>query len=333
MVQVNRGLRSLEHSPFGGNAVSRLTVWPIVAINFGARPAQSHTASMPPTPQDLWSMWSWQPEVLLPLIIGTSLYLRGTRVAWMKAGTGRGVRVWQAASFLLGVLAMGAALIWPLDALGDSLFSAHMAQHIVLMGIAAPLLVLGKPAATIMRALPRGWQRSLALIGSSGTWRRVWAWMTTISAAAALQVLVFLFWHAPQAIAVSLRNDPVHWVMHGTIFGCALLFWAALVRRQKQSLGSGLVSLLVMFKVSLISGALLAFAPVAFYSSYGTRPMAWGFSLLEDQQLAGLLMMTVGSMMYAVAAIILLGVWLRGYDGTARRQHARVLTSHSGQPL
>ncbi|MBC7137568.1 MAG: cytochrome c oxidase assembly protein [Defluviimonas sp.] len=300
------------------------------AIALRATPLRAHADGAPPAPHELWSMWSWQPGVVLPLVVFAGLYARGAGLAWAKAGMGRGVRAWQAASFAGGILALIAALIWPLDALGDSLFAAHMAQHIVLMGVAAPLLVLGLPIPTMMRAMPRGCQRGLAAFASSAAWRHGWGRMAAIGVAAPLQVLVFLFWHAPAAIAVSLQDDLVHSVMHGSIVGCALLFWTALVRRQGGDPGLGILSLLITFKVSLISGALLAFAPVAFYTSYGTRPATWGLSLIEDQQLAGLLMMTVGSMMYVVAAIVLLGVWMRPFDGAARPRRALRAPGHAG---
>ena len=92
------------------------------------------------------------------------------------------------------------------------------------------------------------------------------------------------------------------------------------------ALGCGIVAVLLPFFEGSVwklgtmgwfaGGALLAFAPTAFYASYGARPAAWGFSLLEDQQLAGLLMMTAGAMMYLMAMVALVAVWFGKMEKT-----------------
>lgn len=233
---------------------------------------------------------------------------------------GRGVSTRRAAAFLFGFIGLLAALVWPLDAMGDSLFAAHMAQHIVLMGIAAPLLVLGLPGPIIIRALSRGWQRWIASIAASKAWRVGWTCLTATWVVASVQLAVFLFWHAPPAIALSLQSDIVHSAMHGSLLGAALLFWTAITRIHGNGLIVGTLALLLTFKSSLIIGALLVFSPRAFYASYATYGAAWGFSPLEDQQLAGLLMMSVGAMMYLVAAVILVAAWFGAMDKTRSSQ-------------
>ncbi|SFQ27281.1 cytochrome c oxidase assembly protein, partial [Tranquillimonas alkanivorans] len=277
---------------------------------FTGTPLRAHTDGQPLQPHDFWTTWSLQPSVVVPLAVAAAFYAAGVHHAWRKAGWGRGVRTRQAVSFFGGMLALVAALVWPLDALGESLFAAHMGQHIVLMGLAAPLLVLGHPLPTMIRAMPRRWQRAMASLAASVTWRRGWKFFAATSVATTLQLVALLFWHAPQAIALSLENEVVHSVMHGSLFACGLLFWTAVECVRGSGIGRALLALLVMFKFSLILGALLAFAPISFYSSYGERAEVWGLSLLEDQQLAGLLMMSVGSMMYVVAAVIVIAAWL-----------------------
>ena len=281
-----------------------------------APPLQAHTDGTPLAPHALWTAWSLQPSVILPVAIAVAVYTRGVHLAWKKAGRNRGVPVWRVCSFFLGIMGLIAALVWPLDALGENLFAAHMGQHIVLMGLAAPFLVLGLPIPTTMRALPRSWQRKLALLAASNSWRRSWSWATAISVATVLQLVVFLIWHIPSAIALSLNDGVVHSTMHASLFVSALLFWTAICQMRGQEFGAGMIALVITFKFSLIVGALLAFAPTAFYASYGARPAAWGFSLLEDQQLAGLLMMTAGAMMYLMAMVALVAVWFGKMEKT-----------------
>ncbi|MEO1961392.1 MAG: SDR family NAD(P)-dependent oxidoreductase [Paracoccus sp. (in: a-proteobacteria)] len=215
-----------------------------------------------------------------------------------------------------GIAALVAALVWPLDAWGESLFSAHMAQHITLMGLAAPLLVLGQPLATMTRALPRGWQRRLAALAGTAIWRRGHDLLTATGVATALMLGVFLFWHAPPALAVALDDDLVHAVMHGSIFAAALAFWTMIARVRDRGFGVRIVALFVCFKFSLILGALLTFSGRALYPVYGSRPDAWGLTPVEDQQLAGVLMMTAAAMMYLVAALVVAAAWFASMDRT-----------------
>lgn len=276
-----------------------------------ASSARAHPGGVPISPHDFWTAWSLQLTVLVPIALALLLYGRGLHLAWRRAGIGRGIAVWRAGLFAFGLLALCAGLVWPLDAMGESLFSAHMAQHIALMGISAPLLVLGLPVPTMIRSLPREWQRKLALASRWQPWRSFWVFVTRVDIATVLQLLVFTLWHIPAAIAVSLQNELVHSLMHGSMFITGLLFWSAILRRRSDEFGAAILALFVNFKFSLILGALLAFSPRAFYGSYSDRGLHWGVTLLEDQQLAGILMMVVQSMMYLLALVIWVAVLLR----------------------
>ena len=119
----------------------------------------AHSSGVAPEPGDVWTAWSLDPFVVVPIAAGAALYGLGLYRAWSRAGVGRAVTQAQVAAVACGTLALGASLIWPLDAMGDSLFVAHMAQHIVLMAVAAPLLVVGDPLPTALRVLPRRWRQ------------------------------------------------------------------------------------------------------------------------------------------------------------------------------
>jgi len=105
-----------------------------------------------------------------------------------------------------------------------------MAQHITLMGLAAPLLVMGQPLATMTRALPRRWQRWFGALAQAAAWRRANGLLNAPGVATALMLGVFLFWQAPRALAVALEDDFVHAIMHGSIFAAALPFWTMIAR-------------------------------------------------------------------------------------------------------
>ncbi|MFL5448051.1 MAG: cytochrome c oxidase assembly protein, partial [Gemmatimonadales bacterium] len=98
----------------------------------------------PLTPHVLWTAWSFEPAVVIGLALTGFLYLFGLRRLWHNAGSGHGVRYREALFFALGWAGLAVALISPLHQMGEALFSAHMAQHELLMVLAAPLLVLGR---------------------------------------------------------------------------------------------------------------------------------------------------------------------------------------------
>ncbi|HEX6432715.1 MAG TPA: cytochrome c oxidase assembly protein, partial [Gemmatimonadales bacterium] len=112
----------------------------------------------PLAPHDFWSAWSFEPAVVAAVILTAWLYLRGLRALWGTAGWGRGVQQWEAATFGAGWLLLVVGLVSPLHRLGEVLFSAHMAQHELLMAAAAPLLVLGRPIVAFLWAVPLHWR-------------------------------------------------------------------------------------------------------------------------------------------------------------------------------
>jgi putative membrane protein len=112
---------------------------------------RAHDVAAPATPQ---VGWTFEPWVVACLALSALLYGVGLARLWRKAGTGRALLRRRACCFFGGWLALVAALVSPLDALGSLLFSAHMLQHEAMMIVAAPLLVLGRPFALWMWGLP-----------------------------------------------------------------------------------------------------------------------------------------------------------------------------------
>jgi len=101
----------------------------------------------------LLSPWSLETWVALALFASGALYLTGIVRLWKKLEIGRGVRIWQAMSFALGWLLLVVALVSPMHALGERLFTAHMLEHEILMAVSAPLLVVARPVGGILWAL------------------------------------------------------------------------------------------------------------------------------------------------------------------------------------
>src|SRR5205807_7634416 len=101
-------------------------------------PSMAAHQAGPLQPDDLWSAWPLEPGVLIAVGVPAALYARGARRS-------RGAARWMQVCFWCGMAAVAVALLSPLHPSGEVLFSAHMAQHEILMLIAAPLLVLAQP--------------------------------------------------------------------------------------------------------------------------------------------------------------------------------------------
>jgi putative membrane protein len=262
---------------------------------------------------DLWGAWSWDPGMVAPLALTAGLYAIGLRALWRAAGTGRGVRRRDAAVFALGWLTLVVALLSPVHRLGESLFSAHMVQHELLMALAAPLLVLGRPLVPFVWGLPPSWRRTLGRWTGSDGFRGAWAVLTHPMSAWALHAAAIWIWHLPSLYEATLRNEAVHALQHASFLGTALLFWWSVLQGGRQGrLGwpGAVISLFTTAVHTSILGALLTFSTRVWYPIYDATTAAWGLTPLEDQQLAGLIMWVPAGLAYLVAALALLATWL-----------------------
>jgi putative membrane protein len=276
-------------------------------------PALLIHAGEPLAPHDLWTAWNAEPGVVASLLLLGGAYAVGIRRLWAHAGRGRGVRPVQAWSFAAGILALVVALISPLDALGGALFAGHMAQHLVLVQLAAPLVLLGAPQVALAWTLPaaprlavaRWWRRRLLL-------RRLAHALVAIPVAWLAHAVALWAWHFPPLYDRAVYDDGVHALEHASFFLTALMFWWAIVRaweRRHTGAGGAAAGVFSLFTTVLHTGllaAVLTFASRPLYLSHAGRTAPWGLTLLEDQELAGLIMWVPGGLPYLVAALALL---------------------------
>jgi len=263
----------------------------------------------PIEPSELWTAWNWDPLVWFGLLAAAAVY----RETWQVTTHRRAVARWQRRSFVAGMAVVWLALVSPLDAMGSSLSSAHMVQHLLLTAVAAPLLVAGAPMITILRSLPRSLTRRVH------RWRmtpagRAGRWLLANPVAATVPSVVALWaWHVPVLYEAAVGNELVHRLEHATFVLTALVSWAAIVaagRRRRDRPG---MAVLVLFALSLqcgILGVLLAFSRRPWYPSYATATEQWGLTPLEDQQLAGVIMWIPAGAVYMVVALVLLSRWI-----------------------
>ncbi len=299
------------------------------------RRAVAH-AGLPPAPHDLWTAWNWDWPLILGLILFTAAYHRGVSRLWRRVGVGRGLSVRRVYAFYGGTAALVVALVSPLDALSDALFSAHMVQHLLLVVVAAPLLVVGMPLLALLWAVPSGKRRRV------GQWwhrrrtlRGLWGVLSQPLSASLIYAVALWGWHAPLLYQAALRDELIHVMEHGCFLGAALLFWWVLCGRiypsaahvESRHYGIGILMTIGTALHSTLLSALITFASTPWYISYLTATAAWGLTPLQDQQLAGVLMWIPMGLVYLGVALGLLGAWLHRLEERDRLQRNRAVVA------
>jgi putative membrane protein len=267
------------------------------------------------------SWWSWEPFTIGLLALSGALYAAGVARLWRRAGVGQGIRRWEALCFAAGWLALIVALLSPVDALGGILFSAHMVQHELLILVAAPLMVLGRPLAPFLWALPPAARDGAAEWTRNPAFAAAWRRLTAPLAVFLIHGLALWLWHLPSLYQATLDDEFIHAFQHLSFFLSSALFWWSLIHGRFGRLGYG-AAVAYVFLTSLHSGvlgALLTFAPRLWYPIYEARTSRWGLSPLEDQQLAGLIMWIPAGVVFIVLGLGLFAAWL----GEAERRVAR----------
>jgi putative membrane protein len=269
----------------------------------------------PQNPSELIRAWSFEPGVVIPLLLSAILYARG--FARLPPNS-RKIDIFY---FAAGWIALAVALVSPIHKWGSVLFSAHMTQHEILMLIAAPMLVLGRPLVPFLWAVPRGAARSLGRWSKTRWWQLVWQTVSNPFVAWLVHAIVLWSWHVPFLFQATLDNESVHALQHASFLFSALLFWWAVIHGRQRALGFGL-AVLYMFTTALHSGllgALLTFAKTVWYPAYLDQTNAWGLTPLEDQQIGGLIMWIPAGLVYFAAALALFAGWLRESEVRAPR--------------
>jgi cytochrome c oxidase assembly factor CtaG len=291
--------------------LDRLAVRFLIAIFLMfACPAWSHDARQEGVA--IFRQWAFEPWVVACLLLCALLYVLGAWRLLHRMRHGRRRFAWQCLSFAAGWLALVAALISPLDALGGWLFSAHMLQHELLMIVAAPFLVLGRPLAVWLWAFSSQRRQRTARVARWPLVSAVWSTITHPVVAWLLHAAVLWLWHVPALFQAALSSNPLHVVQHLSFFLSALLFWWAIIGESSLRPSRG-GAMLFLFTTMLHTGALGALLTVSdgiWYPAYDATNQALGMDPLEDQQLGGLIMWIPGALAYVAGGLALGMQWL-----------------------
>ncbi len=204
----------------------------------------------PPVPSEIWSRWTLDPWLLSGLAVAL---LAGLPLADDRK------------RFALGWGLVTLAFTSPLCAASMALFSARIAQHLVLTLVAAPLLAF----ALRRFSLP------------------------PIATAAGFAGL-FWFWHLPGPYAVTLRSDAAYWAMHLSVLGGAALLWCSLRTAALERPFAGMLALALTAAQMTGLAVALTFSTRIWHAWHLATAPAWGVDAAQDQVLAGAIMWVGG---------------------------------------
>ncbi len=263
---------------------------------------------MPSVSQAVLLSWSLPPAASFALALTALVYLRG----WFLLRRARVPFVpgWRAACFLLGLLTLWFALASPLDTFSSFIITAHMLQHMLLMMVAPPLLLLGAPLIPLVRGLPVFARREFA--GPFLNWRvaqRVGAALTNLWIALIVMGVAMFSWHTPGLYELALSSSSWHEFEHACFFVASLIFWWPVVQpwpsRARAPRWAVVPYLLIGDLQNTIVSAILVFSDRVLYPSYAKMPRLSGFSAMQDQAASGAIMWVMGSLVFVLPAVMI----------------------------
>jgi len=207
---------------------------------------------------------------------------------------------WRVAAFAGGLAALWIAVASPVSHLDHHLLTAHMIQHLLLMLVAAPLILLG-----LGSSLRVHWRPNLVVSWLAGS-------------------LTVIIWHVPAIFELALTSPFWHALEHASFFVAGAVFWWPAVHSglEAQSWSLPVYFFLATLPCDALS-AFLAFCGHVVYPPYSSGHRHFGLSPLDDQALAGALMWVTVTFAYLIPALVLAGRLLSG----ERRYAAQIVAS------
>ncbi|MFI5272257.1 MAG: cytochrome c oxidase assembly protein [Ktedonobacterales bacterium] len=298
--------------------------------------------------------WSFEPLVLLGIIAGALLYVRGLDYS-ARRGIGPRIAWWQVVAYFAGLFAILIGLESVVDVDAGKLLWVHMVQHDLLTLIGPPLLLLGAPLWPVWRGVPRQLRRWLlgGMIRTRWLWRAVGSVQRAFGdprVALGLFLGMFAVWHLPQLYDAALTHPVVHIVEHLCFLATALLFFARIIppdgalklKHGQLGYAKRAVYLCIAAVALNVLGETFIFSTAPFYPYYVGLPRTPDMpTALVDQHLAGAAMSVPGALVFFAAVMWALTRWVREDElaGAAeereeqRRQRRREASGLAGRPL
>jgi putative membrane protein len=244
----------------------------------------------------------------LGLALVALVYARGwfrIRRSFSNAISGR-----RLAAFMVGLSSLWIAVASPLAAFHHALLSVHMVQHVVLMAVAPPLILIGAPSLPLEFGLPRGLaRRAVQRVRRSRATRSLRRVITQPLVCWCAPIAALIGWHVPAVFELSVRSHWWHDVQAASFFATGVLFWLPVVRwRSGVMNGSRWLIPVYLFAATLPCDALsafLVFCDRVVYPSYLSAAPLVSVSPLHDQEFAGALMWVSVTLIYLLPAVLI----------------------------
>jgi putative membrane protein len=258
--------------------------------------------------QSAFAPWSISVPVTLALFLAAWVYLRG----WLRLRRTipDAISAWQLAAYLNGMFAAWIALGSPLRAFQHEMLSIHMVDHVLLMAVAPPLILLGAPFRSFKHGIPQWFVREeLAEFLRWPLVRRLGRVLGHPMFCWFAATVALIGWHVPAAFELGMRSDRWHEVEYACFFGTGLLFWLPVIQPWPNvARWSRWSIVLYLFFATLPCDALsafLTFCDRVVYPCYLSGNPHFGISPLQDQEYAGALMWTCVTFVYLVPAVVI----------------------------
>lgn len=255
--------------------------------------------------------WSIQPPLAYVAVAGL-LYWLGGRAHGRGSRGQASQQPLRVAAFAAGLATIVLALDSPIDKYAEELFWVHMLQHVLLLTIAPPLILLGRPWPRMWRALPMQSRRTIGRTLARARWTAPIRELARPVPAFLLFNATVVAWHIPAAYNATLTSNAIHQLEHAMFFFTGLLFWARVIDpgplRPRLIWPARIAYVVGALVVGWVLAITLVIVPHPLYAHYAElvqRP--GGISAQTDQQLAGGVMWVLGSLSYTVAMMV--GVW------------------------
>jgi putative membrane protein len=326
MVPVERERAPIAQSRPGAGSARLLGLVVGLGVALAVAPsALAHAVvASAPTPASFLLAWTFDPLLQAGLLVTTGLYLFAIRridsahpdspVPWSRV-----------VAFVLGIVVIEIALQSGIGTFDDTLFSVHMVQHMLLMFVAAPLLVLGTPITVTLRAVSPGIRKGIVLpILHSRVVRVIGhplvAWMLFIG--------VLYGSHLSPLFDITLTNDVVHELEHAMFLFSALLFWWPVIGLDpspyRLPYPMRIMYLFMAFPIMTFLSLYIYSAPSVLYPHYASIARTWGPAPLDDQQAAGAIMWVWGDLTFLASILLVVAAWLRDDERRTARTEGRV---------
>ena len=258
--------------------------------------------------RDIFADWSLPVWLTLSVVLTALVYIKG----WFAIRKTQSARFNTArlASFVAGLAVLWLAIGSPLDGFADTMLSAHMVEHLLLMSVVPPLLLFGWPVVPLLRGVPASLRHVVVapLIRAQSLRRLAHLAVTPLVAWLAMN-LTFLGWHIPAAYDFALEHENWHSVEHLCFLGTSLLFWWCILRPwpaepHRRNWGI-LIYLISADVINTLLSAFLAFCGRPVYPYYLSHPSIFPIAPEEDQVLGAVIMWVLGSLVFLVPAMVI----------------------------